>query len=129
MQAALYDPRHELCGHPPFRRAGQAGVCHHQGQWKPHFPAAITSIGFDCGPDTAYAYYSIPYSEALWWSGTSRMKSGKTISCCSRGTSNFGTRYLLFILLKYRIYFYCCKCLFTILATKLYTTIFLFSET
>ena len=53
MQEALHDPRHKLRGHPPFRGAGQAGVCHHQGQWQPHFLAALTAIRFDCGPSRA----------------------------------------------------------------------------
>ena len=53
MQKAPHDPRHELRGHPPFRGAGQEGVWHRQGQWKPHFPAALASIGFNCGPSGA----------------------------------------------------------------------------
>ena len=51
MQKALHDPRHELRGHLPFRGPGQAGVCHRQGQWKPHFSAALASIRFNCGPN------------------------------------------------------------------------------
>ena len=53
MQEALHDARHSLRRHPPFFRADETRVRDEQGKWKPHFTAAIASVGLDGGSSGA----------------------------------------------------------------------------
>ena len=53
MLQTFHDTRHNLCGHSPFRGAGEEGVRQRQGIQKPHRIATLAPIRFDCGPGRA----------------------------------------------------------------------------